>query len=438
MGALDWLSDIIGGGGSAGDSGMPPMNPMGDMSGVGAPQMQGSVLAPPRPPVPPVGNPMGDQGTDPRIGTPPMPPGGDPMNGMGSGNNGGLSPQPPFPQGGDPMAGSGAGNGPGLPPGMPVPPVARSASPPLAPSQPPVPPTDLSAASRMMPPPPDSGPQAKSIIGRALGLDPNKEKEMFGSLAGGLNAAGNSKGKGKGQALFSGAGGALEGGNKAAKETTDEQDRYLQRKLAAGTAENTAANGQSTRDLNIARTQLALAQAKQAMTGGKESVVNSDQQLYLRAQGAAAQDGRLKALKTAADQASTQFGADSAQAKAAIKAHKEAYDATVEGHAKALGLDPGKIGKIGKQPGMSADNPVPKDGLTQEKFDKLASGSYFINPKDGQVLIKKGADPAATGGNQPAPAQQQAAPATQQTPPLPPIPPTPVTAPAGSQADDED
>jgi hypothetical protein len=340
--------------------------------------------------------------------------------------------------GGDPVNGSGSGNNPGLPPGMPVPPAPRAAMPP-APAQPgpPMslspPPTDVSAASRA----PGGALPGKTFIGRALGLDPNQERGMFGGLAGGLTAAGNSKGKGKGQALFSGAGASLEGGNKAEKDITDEQDKYLARKLAAKGLENTAANGESTRDLNLARTQLALAQAKQAMTGGKDSVVNSEQQLYLRAQSAAAQDGRLKALKTAADQASTQFGADSKEAKAALKAHKEAYDATVEGHAKSLGLDPGKIGKIGKLPGMSQDNPVPKDGLTKEKFEKLPPGSYFVNPKDGQVLIKKGPTPDAAGGNQPAPAQQQAAPAAPQTPPLPPIPPTPVTAPAGSQADDE-
>ena len=67
---------------------------------------------------------------------------------------------------------------------------------------------------------------------------------------------------------------------------------------------------------------------------------------------------------------------------------------------------------------MSKDNPVPKEGLTQEKFDKLPPGSYFINPKDGQILVKKGtAAPTAGGAGAPAP-QSGMTPGA--TPPLPP------------------
>jgi hypothetical protein len=476
MGILDWLTEGLGS--DMGGSSMPPLPQADNLPTMPMPPPQSmemgprpvsadGLVAPPSHGRPGPRDPSmtdiagGMQGTGPQPypagtdpmtagGPPPLPPGGDPMTAdqpqsldpmtAGGAPSPGLPPpRPPYPPGTDPMTAGGApGNGPGLPPGMPVPtpqprPPGADAGPNMSfsdrpktsfvPNQPPGPPMQIAPNPGTTPP----NAASQSFIGRALGLDRNKERGMFESLAGGLTAAGNSKGKGKGQALFSGAGGALEGGNKADKEISAEQDRLLGRQIASKVADNAAATGATNRELNAARTQLALAQAKQAMVGGKESVVNSPEQLYLRAQSAASQDGRLKALKTAADQAAIQFGANSEQAKAAQKAHKEAYDATVEGHAKTLGLDPGKLAKIGKQPGMSQDNPMKLDGATQEQIDRLPVGAFIIGP-DGKVLVKQPPKQPAAGANPQAPAQQMA----------PPVPPVPVTAPAGTRADTSD
>lgn len=444
MGALDWLQDLIGGGGSGGGGmPMPPMQGLDDRPSTPFPQggdPMGGMGTPPLPPgtdpmtaglKPPTPDPLATQPMPPVQGLDrpppaPFPPGGDPMAGTGSGNNGGLPPQPPVPM---PAPRPPGANGPGLPPNMPVPPAGRPAAPPpnLPPPTPPLPPAVIAA----QPPAPDSGPQAQSIIGRALGLDPNRERGMFGSLAGGLTAAGNSQGKGKGQALFSGAGGALEGGNKADKEIKDEQDRFLQRKLAANTQANVSANSASTRDLNVARTTLALAQAKQAMAGGKEGVANSDQQLYLRGLKAvhdatASSAATLKAVQS-------QFGTDSKEAKAAQKQHEDNIATAKKQVLGTLGVTEKEWDKIGKQPGMTADNPIdPNKGkFDQKKLDALPPGTHVVGP-DGKVLVKKAPPAPAAGGNQPATAQQQ------MTPSVPPTPPTPVTAPAGSLADDED
>jgi hypothetical protein len=474
-GLLDWLGEgLIGGGGPTGGNPMMPgpggqmgeMNPMGDATG-------GKIPLPTAAPAPtgPLPAPMPFTNETGFPAQPPMPPaagpyptGGDPMQ---------ANPPPgpgPYPQGGDPMQAM-----PGMPPGIPIP----QARPPgadvgmnvtsgkdVAPlpgggAQPPLPPTDISArAGGPMTPaegrgiiksyegaggnafapaaPGDGASTAKTIIGRALGLDGNRETQIRGALGAGFKAAGNSSGKSPMQAFASGAGEGMEGGSKSDDKTTEQQDKYLGRKIAAKGAENTELNGASTRELNMARTKLALEQAKMtkeagvAGYGGKASTANSQQQLYLRGQALANNDPEVKLAKSTYDGLIRQgYPPDSKEVKAAADAHKALVEAKKNEHMGALGLKPDDVAKMGKQPGMAKDNPVPAAGLTKEKFDALPPGSYFVNPKTKEVLVKKGAPAPAAGAN------PQAAPQQGMTPAMPPAPPA-VTAPAGSRADNPD
>lgn len=442
-GLLDWLSEGIG----------------SSMGGSMSPLPQADNL-PTRPP-PPV------QQTGPDM---PLPPGADPMTAGGPTPNGPGLPYAPgsdpmtaggtqFPPGMDPMtAGGSPPNGPGLPPLPQVPmPMARppgadagpaalppSAMPTSGTGMPPGPPTSLMPPN-LAPPLAPAGGGANGPLGRLLGLDRNTEGRMRGSLGAGLKAAGENMHK-PGLAAFAGSmGSGIEGGKGADDKTTDQQTKYLTQAIAAAKSGNENA-------LNIARTKLALAQAKTAEEGdpektaltvartrestararkleeggGKASVVNSPEQLYLRAIGATNSDGKLSLLKNAYIQASKDGQQDTPAAKAAKEAYEKAYDETRDGHLKTLGVDPKIASKIGKQAGFSADNPIPSTGLTKEKFDALPVGAYFVNPKDQRLLIKQ---PPA-GANPPAPAQS-AAPAAA-------APPVPVTAPAGSAADQED
>lgn len=439
MGLLDWLNE--GTGSNMGGSSMPMPPTM--LTGT--------------PPVQQTGTDAYPRGGDPMSDLPPMPQGSDPMSAGGNVPNG---PGLPYPPGGDPMSAGGTPpNGPGLPPTpqMPLPmerPPGLGAGPAALPpaaaptsgaGMPPGPPTSLLPPNAAPPLAPSNG--ANGILGRALGLDRNTAKTISGSLASGLKSVGDNVHK-PGLAAFAGsAGSALEGGNTADDKTVDQQQKYLTQAIAAAKSGNEAA-------LNIARTKLALAQAKTAEEGdpektaltvartrestararkleaegggSKASVVNSPEQLYLRAIGATNSDGKLSLLKNAYIQASKDGQQDTPAAKAAKTAYEKAYDETRDAHLKTLGVDPKIASKIGKQPGFARDNPIPAAGLTQEKFDKLPVGSYFINPKDNQLLIKQ---PPA-GANPPAPAQS-AAPAAA-------APPVPVTAPAGSAADQED
>ena len=414
-GLFDWLTEGMGAlGGGGASAGVPPPDITG---GTGLPpppqppmppvQQTGADMAPINPPKamptpPPSMTVMGDQtGAGGPIGTPSY--NGNPATtDLAGGMQGGPPPTPAF---NDTTVNVSAAGKPGMTP----PPIPAAAPRPVAADggTPPGPPTSLAPPlAPSLPPEPNSGPQAHGILGRALGLDPNREAQIRGSLGAGLTAAAQNSNKPGLAAFAGGMGGGITGGKTAEDKITADQQKYISQALID-------AKTGDERALNVARTRLALAQAKQTEEGKgtKESIVNSEQQLYLRAQSAAAQDGRLKALKTQADQASTQFGPESPQAKAALKAHKDLYDATVEAHLRALGVDPAKAGKLGKQPGMSADNP-----LEVKSNDDLAKAQpgMIVKLPNGDIMRKK----------QPAAPQQPGA---------APVPAAPVvTAPAGS------
>lgn len=344
-----------------------------------------------------------------------MPPGG----GGGIGSDATAAPnQPPIPQQTPPMP---PGGGAPAPP-QPGPPMQ------ITPQTPPTPGAGPVSPNALPPPPPPgtptSNPQAHGILGRALGLDPNQEASLRGTLGKGMTAAGNSAGKSPFQAAMSGAGAGVEGGKEATDKTQDQQNKFLSQQIAAN-------NSQSQTSLRAAQAQQALAAAQDKMTGGKSSVMNSQQQLYLRAMGLVNNDPEVKLAKSTYDNTLKETGdPESAQSKAAQKAHADLVQAKVKAHLNALGLDPSLADKLGKMPGSTQDNPVPKEGLNQQKFDQLPAGAYFVNPKDGRVLIKSGAPQQSGGGQPPAGAQQQggqAAPPQQGAPqqqalPTPPIP----------------
>jgi hypothetical protein len=263
-------------------------------------------------------------------------------------------------------------------------------------------------------PPANATPQAKGFLGRLLDMDPNAEAQMRGSLGAGLKSVGQNWNK-PGLAAFAGSAGAgIEGGKTAADKTTEQQSKFLTQQQAA----NTSA---STIGLNTAKAKEALANATDKMAGGKASVMNSQQQLYLRAMGLVNNDPEVKLAKSTYESALKETGdPESQQAKAAQKAHSDLVQAKIKAHLGALGLDPAMAERLGKMPGSTQDNPVPKDGLSQQKFDQLPVGAYFVNPKDGRVLIKAApAGGAAPQGPQ-SPPQPPPAAGTPPTPPLPP------------------
>ena len=428
-GLFDWLTDGMGalGGNSASASQPPPMSDPTGGTGLPPPppppmppmQMTGSDAPPITPPPPAAPTPppnmtaMGDQtGAGGPIGTPSYT--GDPAATDLAGGMQGGSPGAPPPL--DPSAGFGG---------------ARSPAP-----RPNMPPNAAPTAGMGLPPAPDSGPAASpisglppSILARALGLDANSGRQIATSLGKGLTA-GAAASHLPGLAAFSaGAGGALTGGEEGNQKIVQEQQKYLDQAI-------TAAKTGDERALNKARTQLALAQAKQAQEG-KDSVLNSPEQLYARAQSLTAQTLTIKSLKKAADDASAVNGPSSTQAVAARKELKDAEDNAIATHMAQFGVSQKKIADLSKQPGMSQDNPITIN--SQDDIHKAMPGQWVKLPKgstlkDGTVLtedrVVRKKLPAAQVPQQPgAPAPGAAAPA-----PAAPAAPV-VTAPAGSRSE---
>lgn len=301
------------------------------------------------------------------------------------------------------------------------------------------------------PPAPVSGPNGISIIGRSLGLDRNGDRSFVSSLGSGMSSVAKNWNKPGLAALAGSAGDALSGGVKQQNTTTDQQNKVL----------NSAINAVQVGDkraLIQAQTAKALEDAKAtaAGKGSKDSVMNSEQQLYLRAQGATNQNAQLKLLKSQYDNTARTMGVDSPEAKAAKDAHEKAYQQSLEQNLRALGLDPKKAQSIGKMPGSNQDNPIGKEKLkSQADFDSLPPGSWFTNPKDGAVLQKPlQQQQQAAGGNATVNGQQPVAglggvgappPAAGQPPPAPPAaagtpptPPVPPNAPIKAADDDDD
>jgi hypothetical protein len=389
-------------------------------------------MSPPMPPVQQTGDDV----------TPPVP--NPNVTGIPPGGTGSAPPLPPDPSTSDIAAGIPPGGAPVPAPGTPMP-QPRPAMANMPPPTPPLPPNAAPPVSQgpiplppqqspMSPPLPPGGPppQAKGILGRAIGLDPNREAQLRGSLSAGLKSVGDNWNKPGLAALSGSAGSAIEGGKAADDKTTDQQDRFLGRQISSKNADTTALNSASTRTLNAARTKQALADAQTKMTGGKDSVLNSQQQLYLRGSAAANGDPAVKASAATLKQVEQQFGVDSKEAKQARDIHGQLIENTRKRVLGTLGVDEKAAAKLGKMPGMSQDNPVPKEGLDQKKFESLAPGSYFVNPKDGQVYIKKGTAAPAAGAN------PAAAPQSQMTPAVPPTPPAAAPKVASMPASDDD
>lgn len=413
MGLLDWLTEGTGSSMGGGGGNAPFIAATNGYSGPGGapdpqeltpPVRQAGAAAPPLPP--------------------PLPPGSDPMTAGGPPPNGpGLPPSPPVPM---PMA---------QPPGA-LPPNAA----PTGGAMPPMSPQDASGIAQSYQQaggnlaPPEASPGATTFIGRALGLDANRENQIRGSLGSGLKAAGENAHK-PGLAAFAGSAGAgIEGGKGADDKTADQQSKYLKEAIAAQQVGDTG-------KLNIARTRLALAQAKAAEQGKdtKNSVMNTQEQLYLRGLGQVNADGKVKASLAQLRAVQTQFGADSKEAKAALASHNDLIDGTKKQVFGTLGVNEKDAAKIGQQPGFSFEKPFkdfPKDQTSaQKKFDELPVGAYFINPKNGGINPKDGT-PWLLIKQPPKPPAAGATTATQAQSPTPAAP-VPVTAPAGSPADQD-
>lgn len=410
MGLLDWITEGLGNAGASASPGTMPPDMMGSPPPDGPPPIPGQDPTAPSTaaPLPTAQPPLSFQRPEFARGAP-LPPGTDPMTAGGAPPNGpGLPPPPQFAQGGDPMAGTGSGNNGGLPPPMPPGPAAMPPNAaPTAGAMPPGAPMSIvpQPGGNDVPGPNGKLNDATSWIGGKLGLDSNKEKSMFGSLGSGLIAAGNSKGKSKGQALASGAGSAIDGGNKAEDKSYDQRLKALQLAVSAQTAGDRA-----NYNLNYAKYLSGKLKADtDKAAGGKNGAWNKpDSQKFIDAQNALAKDPDIRASQKLLEQAAKD-GDPATVAKA-----KESHDALVQQkqglYLTGVGLNPQQIQKNMQNPPGTRDNP--HQVASQQDFDRYVKpGEVYINPRDGKPYVRKGAGDGASDST------ASAAPSTAPEPP---------------------
>ncbi|MET4187626.1 hypothetical protein ABIB86_000425 [Bradyrhizobium sp. JR1.7] len=395
MGLLDWITD---GGGSlfSGDASTPPMPPnIG--SGASPDDLNGGVSAmqpgsrPPMPPMQQTGADAAPLPPPPGQGMPQVNQMGDPTGAPNIGSPG-APPPPPLPDPStqpDPTAGQGQARMP--PPPMPqarpagATPPAPGAIPPPPPEQPPGPPMNIAPTQGAMPPPPAQSGFAppdmqgrKGILG-AFGVDDQSANRMRGALGAGLKAAGNSAGKSPMQALASGAGEGLEGGDKSSDKNNDTTLKYLSAAINAQKAGDTAT-------YNMNYTKYLAAKLKQDTDKVASSGKNDPNSLYLAAGRLTNSDPSLKGYNDAI-RAARANGDTAGLAKAQADLDKAKGD-IMNGHLGRLGLSPQQAQQAAQQPGMTVGNAIDagKMGITSKNIaEKLQPGQYYRNPKDGQI-----------------------------------------------------
>ena len=228
---------------------------------------------------------------------------------------------------------------------------------------------------------PGERPGAVSLLGRALGLDPNRDRQMMGSLAAGLKATSANVHQ-PGMAAFAGsAGAAIEGGQEANKDITKEQQGYIKQAIDAAKAGNEA-------KYNAAQAGLAIAKTEEIKQGrGSGSVMNSPQQLLLRG---------MSAIAKHEDIATARFGMQEAvkadpkakrpETQAAIQKLEDVTKRVRADVFKRLEITPEIEAQALKVPGSTPENYAKG---TRAELEKLPDGAYFLDPGSNKVLIRK-------------------------------------------------
>jgi hypothetical protein len=389
MGLLDWLTDGIG---SAMGSGAG----QGE-AGMGAGGMAG--LTPPDPVKPP--------GMDQPAMVPQSPPIDPSTTDIAGGMQGAGAAAPPTPMPAPRPPGADAGP-------VAAPPVAppSGAGMPSGPTSP-MTPQDANgvvssyegagghafapAAGGGMPGPNGGNTGATGILGRALGLDANRERSIRGGLGAGLKAAGENANK-PGLAAFAGsAGSAMEGGQKSSDTGYDQRIKSLQLAVNAQAAGDKAAYNK-----NYAQYLKGKLEADTDKTSGKGKAGawnKPDSQKFIDAQNATDKHKLVVDAVNAVKDARARGGeGDVATAEANLaKVYKSTNDAMLRG----VQLDPAKYADMVKNPPGTPQNPHVV--MNKQDFDNYVKpGQAYKNPADGKIYIRKGG--ADAGGDTEAPA----------------------------------
>jgi hypothetical protein len=237
-------------------------------------------------------------------------------------------------------------------------------------------------------------------FGSTLFGDPRTGRQVIGGLAAGLKAAGNSAGKSPFQAATSGAGAALEGGQKADDTGTEQQRRATASERENQRLEETKRRNDQMYDVYQKRLQRAQqvgtvqsrAQAWENSDLGKLQKANTE---ILKRQAEIRQSYRDD-LRAAAN-----GGLNGNDIRAQMKKEMDEAQGEVYGQ---YGIDPKNINKLqsrgsavygsdGKIDMEKTKGQAHKPTSWDDFHATVKPGHYFINPADGKLMLRKSAAP---------------------------------------------
>jgi hypothetical protein len=238
----------------------------------------------------------------------------------------------------------------------------------------------------------------QTALGRAIGINPNATdpgsnnfRSAMAGLGQGLTAAGNSKGKSAGQALASGAGGAITGSTKQDNTQYDQRLKSLQLAVQAKSADN-----KSEFDKNYAKYLLGKDAADKAKSGKSGSWNKPDSQKFIDAQNAKAKDPDIRASEKMLEQVAKDKPLDSPEVQQAQAAHTALVQQKQNLYLSGVGLSPAKIQANIQNPPGTTRNPhiiVGDEKAAREQFDTYVKpGQAYRNPRDGKIYIRKVGD----------------------------------------------
>lgn len=241
----------------------------------------------------------------------------------------------------------------------------------------------------MMPPVQQStgGGGSTGILENALGLSPDRARQVRSSLASGLKAVGENWNKPGLAALSGTAGSAMEGGEKREDKTTDQRSKLLTQMIAAQAAGDKAAYNKNY------MAYLKSKQENETSKAARGSAI-APEKLYLDVKKALATDPEIVAARhglEAAQRAGDPKATASAQAAFDTILRRKQTEAFA-----AVKLNPKTAADLEKNPPGSKSNPLkPTSKAELERYAE--PGQLYVNPADGKTYVYKGGGGKMTG-----------------------------------------
>lgn len=227
--------------------------------------------------------------------------------------------------------------------------------------------------------------QGPGFLGQMFGMNAADEKNTLSSLGAGLKAV-PANAHQPGIAAFAGtAGASIEGYSKSEDKRIDQMLKLIQQKQKAGDDSSAL----SIQQVKLETAKLQLQNLKD--NNGKSGAYNKPpQQLYQDAMRLSQNDPNVKASEKALEE--TIKNGKPAEIAKAQQEHAQLVAVVQDKHLAGVGLPPQSAAAVAKQPGLTAQNPVPQTAFANKPFDQVMKpqpyDQYFVD-ENGQTRVLK-------------------------------------------------